>query len=151
MRVLGVAVKIASRPRARCVLLDQSSSAEPTVVAAFDLTTGLDAVADQAHDLAMQLSARLTGLTADVVIIARADPPKVPSNAKGPKDRLLVEGALVHAAMTRGPATALRAGREIGAACGTDKQTALTDGAALDAARPEAAAAALSGLYRPPG
>jgi hypothetical protein len=131
-------------------MLDDSAGT-PAVGAAFDLTTAHDKIADQAHDLAEQLSARITGLAPDVVVVARADTPKVASNSKGRHDRLIAEGALVHASMARGVATALRSGRDIGLACGSDKETAIGEGATLDKPRAEPAAAALSGLRSPPG
>lgn len=149
MKALGVAVKVSGRPSVRCVLLDDASG-DPAVAAAFDLTTAHDKIVGQAHDLAEQLSARITGLAPDAVVIGRADTARVASNMSGRHDRLIAEGALVHASMVRGAPTALRTGKEVGAACGTDKETSLAEGAALDKRRQEAAAAALSGLRQPP-
>jgi hypothetical protein len=134
-------------PKVRCVVLDDSSGS-PSVTTAFDLTTGADRTSEQLHDLASQLGARLTGLGVDLGVVARADAAPVASKSPARQSRLLVEGALVHAAMTAGVRTLLRNGKEMGAACSSDKQSVLASGKGLDSSRFEACAAGLSGLAK---
>lgn len=148
MRSVGVAVSMSGGPKAACVVLENRTGTE-TLVDGFDLTTGADGIAAQAHELARHLAARLPGLDAQIVVVQRADFAPIRSGQQARLDRLIVEGALVHAAMCLHVPTLLRNGKETGLACGSDKQTARTEGGRLDRARPDAAAAALSGLRKP--
>jgi hypothetical protein len=149
MRSFGVAVKMEKTPKVTCVILDDAAGAA-AVVDSFDLTTSLKEIEDQAHDLAQQLSGRLPGINADVVVLTRADQPQTASKQLARFNRLLVEGALVHAVKRTGVSSCLRDGKTVGSACGSDKQSALDEAATLDKKRQEAAAAALSGLRKAP-
>ena len=149
MRSVGVAVKMESTPRVKVVLFSDDDDGGATVETAFDLTTVERGVADQIHDLASQLGARMTGIHGDVVVVARAS--FGPGSQKPARQtRLLIEGALVHAARRAGTTALLRDGKEIGAACGSDKATVYGQARALDKSREEACAAALSGLASVP-
>jgi len=148
VRCVGASVKMGDPPRVRCVVLDDATGS-PAVDSSFDLTTSGDSTVDQVHDFARQLGARLTGLTANVVVVSRADVAPVASNAAARQTRLLIEGGLLHASRIAGLTTLLRSGKDIGHACGSDKDSALASAKALDSPRREACAAALSGLAKP--
>jgi hypothetical protein len=144
-------VKVGASPKVACVLLADVATGEQgaELVDAFDITTSGTGTVERVHDLAQQLKGRLPGLVTDVVVVQRADFSGRGGSQQGRLDRLMMEGALVHAARSLNVHTLLRTGRDTGIACGSDKNGAIAEGATFDGARKEAAAAALSGLRRP--
>lgn len=145
MTSLGIAVAMATRPVARCVLAT-GSRVEPALYEAFDLKTASDDVASQAEDLARQLSSRLGAVAIDAAVICVADFSPAASRAIGRRNRLLVEGALVYACKSNTQSVLVRTGKDIGTSQGISKSAGQARGRLVDPARVEAAAAAVSGL-----
>ena len=156
MRALGLAVELPSpnRPSLRAVLLEDAlpatsipTLADIAVVDLFEVTTPDEGRALQLMDLAEAASGRIRSLIPDIVVVRRADMPPRPSNADGPRVRLLATGAVTAAARILVVKTTLRTGKECGAAYGAKKNDVDVDAATLvDRKMVAAAAAALCGL-----
>ncbi|MFF2389383.1 hypothetical protein [Agromyces sp. NPDC058104] len=153
MRVLGLAVDYNKRPTLRAVLLDRSEADQSIhLETKFEVpASDGDDLATQLNELATAISARVSSLKPDAVILRRADRPARPSNQDGPRFRLMAEGAVVSAVRAIVQDTFVRNGKECGQAFGADK--AGVDAAAakhVTAAMVPACAAALSGLAKLP-
>ena len=158
MRSLGltVAVPTPARPVVRAVLLDDGlptsqtpTLANVTVVDEFDLTTTHADWARLCSQYSVDVSARVSTLTPDVVVVRRADFHRNRGNSDGPRLRLAVEGAVSAAAFAHVANTHLRMGVTCADRYGSDKDAMDLDGRSLvgRANRAEAAGAALSGLW----
>jgi hypothetical protein len=133
------------RPVVSCVLLDGTHDAS-VYIDGFDLKTASDHVLAQADDLAQQLSSRIGPAAVATAVIRIADFSPRASRSSGPRNRLLIEGALSFACKQHVIDVDVRDGKEIGRTLKISKQQAEDAGAALDAARKAAASAALSAL-----
>lgn len=119
----------------------------PCIDSVFDLKTDADGVVAQLEYLSRALSSNLSSRHIDAAVVRTADIPPAGTRKAGPRNRLLIEGALLLTCQQKVPSEAyIRSGRDIGDVLGTTKDDALNRGKALDARRREAAAAALSQL-----
>lgn len=154
VRVMGLAVAILpnKRPALRTVVVDDANGT-PAVVDCFDIPTSDESLAAQLHSMARAIDSRARGAgQLGRVVVRRADIPPRPSNAEGPKLRLLAEGAVIAAVRDVLPAIDVGTGKDIGRWHGSNKEGA--DGAARtmletagrDSRYVDAAAAALAGL-----
>jgi hypothetical protein len=114
------------RPRAAVAVIE-GTKGSPQLIELFAVTTSEDDLPSQLHDLARAFENRLVGLGADRVLIRRADTPPKPSNAEGPRTRLLVEGALASAARSHVAGTRLMNGRDAAALAGGGRTKAILD------------------------
>lgn len=156
MRALGLAIDLPSpnRPALRAVVLEDSLGpsdvpglGDISVVDTFDVTTIQESRPTQLMDLAEAVSGRIRTLAPDVVVVRRADQPPRPSNAEGPRIRLLATGAVTAAARMLVVKTSLRTGKECGGAYGGKKSDVETDaGTLVTGTFVPAASAALAGL-----
>ena len=83
-------------------VVTRSQAGEILLKEAFELVPRGDSLAGMLGDLGMAFANRVRGLNPDAVVVRRAEQPVKPSNTEGPKQRLLAEGALVHAAASVG-------------------------------------------------
>jgi len=150
MRSVGVCVHLPrrGRPAARVVVgvgAWNAASEEET----FELTSNKDDTATVLHELASGLRSHLSGLSADRVVIRRADRQRVASNADGPRVRLLAEGALAAAARSEVTDVVVLPGKDLADRTPAQSKDDLDAEAArqLPSAPVEAAAAALAGLH----
>ena len=153
MRAAGIAVAMQSsgRPTVRLVVADDSSGS-PVIDVIADFPSDDAEISEQLHDAAEAVRSRLDGTGVTRVVVRRADRPQRPSNAEGPKLRLLMEGAIVSAARSVIVDTRLGSGKDVGGWCGSNKAAAEAAAAALLTAAGhkdryiEATAAALAAL-----
>jgi hypothetical protein len=126
----------------------EGSWSAPLQVDTFELTSAQDDRATQLYDLAAGLGSRLSGLNADRVVIRRADRPQRPSNAAGPRVRLLAEGALASSARAAVDDVVILNGKDLASRSPASSRDALDAHAStvLPTSQTEAAAAALVGL-----
>ncbi|TPG17164.1 hypothetical protein EAH86_10400 [Pedococcus bigeumensis] len=143
------------RPALRAVLLEDAlpvsltpAAADITVVDSFEVPTMPGDIASQVAELSQAVTGRIQSLDPQIVVVRRADMPQRPSNADGPRWRLMATGAVAATARLLVPHTVVRTGRECGAAHGTRKEDVDAEALALVGKQSlvEAAAAALSGL-----
>jgi hypothetical protein len=122
MRVAGISVTMASpkRPTAYLVVLDDSSGREVIEASQAFPADDVD-LATQLHDTAEAVRSRLEGLVIERVVVRRADRPPSPSNAEGPRFRLLMEGAVTSAARSVVMDAMLGTGAETGTWFGARK------------------------------
>ena len=118
-------------------VVTRSQAGEILLKEAFELVPRGDSLAGMLGDLGMAFANRVRGLNPDAVVVRRAEQPVKPSNTEGPKQRLLAEGALVHAAASVGIRVVLLSGRDLAQKSGTTKQ-------AMD----DAAESWASGMYK---
>lgn len=158
MRSLGLTVTVPTptRPVVRAVLLDDGLTrsqiptlANVTAVDEFDLTTTHTEWAALCSQFSVDVSARVSTLAPDVVVVRRADFHRSRGNSDGPRLRLVVEGAVSASAFAHVANTHLRMGVTCADRYGTNKDAMDLDGKSLvvHANRAEAAGAALSGLF----
>lgn len=121
-------------------------SEDPALLDAFDLKTPEAALEDQVVHLAKALGTKIEGLQVDTVIVRSADFPPTPRRNQASDKRCMIEGALVYVARAHGASVHVRTGKEVGEHLGQLKADAEARGKELDSKRPEAAAAALSGM-----
>jgi hypothetical protein len=149
MKALGIATGYPAgnrgRPVAACVLLDGDRTS-PAVLDSFDLKTPAEDPMDQLQDLARALASKLSGLEVDAVIINVADRSPQANQSLTPRRRLLIEGALALCCRDKTSNVQARSGRELGQHVGMSKADLLALARTIDAERPNAAAAAISGL-----
>lgn len=147
MKSLGICVQVkAGKATVTCVLVEGSRS-DPRCSDGFDLKTDAIRVPGQLKDLAWALSSKLGGMQVDTAVIRLADVAPTGSRKAGPRTRLLIEGALAFVCETKElNEVHLRTGKEIGESLDTSKELSEQAGKQLDSKRPEAGAAALSGL-----
>lgn len=153
VRAAGIAVDIPSpgRPTTRIVIVDDSTGT--ATIAGYEVfpSRGVD-VATQLHDAAEAVRSRLKSLRVDRVVVRRADRPPRPSNAEGPRLRLLTEGAAASAARSVVVDTHIGTGKDTGAWFGSSKAGVdraagvLLQASGLDLSFTEATSAALAGL-----
>jgi hypothetical protein len=158
VRALGLAVAVSSRrPTVRAVLLADpfDASLMPTLADvalrdAFEFTTTETHWAGICDQFAQDVSARVSSLQPDIVVVRQADFTQNGRVGDGPRLRLVVEGAITAAAIKHIPNTVLRRGKGCADVYpGKSKDKMDADGRSLvdKAARAEAAGAALSGLF----
>lgn len=140
-----------SQPTARVSVVAKEEHGEVRVLENFELVPRGSTLAAMLADLGAVFANRVTGLAPDTVVVRRADWPRRPSNNEGPKRRLLAEGALVHAAASKGASVVLLPGRDLAQQAGTTKDAmdAATESLAPSGYR-EAISAAVSALNRQP-
>jgi len=107
-------------PEVKAALVEGTIAA-PILRHVFELTTAAEELPEQLYDLASNLRSRIAGLKPDSVLVRRADLPPRASNREGPRERLLVEGALVMAAREDVRRTYLLNGRDAAARAGLTK------------------------------
>jgi hypothetical protein len=157
MRVVGVAVDAGKpkRPAARIVVTDNASGVA-TIEEVLDFSGDDVDLPTQLHYAAEALRSHLKGVGADRVVVRRADRAAVASQTDGPKNRLLMEGALTSAAKSVVPDTRLGTGSDTGKWFGSSKATvdaaaeALLESSGQHKRYLEATSAALAGLALPP-
>lgn len=142
MQVLGLEVKpIKQKVRVHCALLEGTFSS-PSLVDEFQLNSSLGSIAERAYDVSSSLSSHLQGLDVATVVVRRAEVPPKASNADGPRDRLIIEGALVAFARHKVVDSRLERGRVLAQSRGLSKDELDALGAAVANADYVAAAAA---------
>lgn len=153
MRVAGIAVDVPSsgRPAARLVVVTNASG-QLAIETTADFPSDDVGLPVQLHDTAEALRSRLAGLAIDRAVVRRADRPPKPSNAEGPRLRLLMEGAVTSAAQSVVVDTRIGTGKDTGAWHGSNKAGVDQAAASLLGAHElkgrylEATSAALAGL-----
>jgi hypothetical protein len=149
VRTLGIATgyppRNSGRPAVSCVLLEGARDS-PTVVDSFDLRTPADEPMDQLQDLARALSSKLSSLDVDAVVIRVADRSPRANQSVAPRRRLLIEGAIALCCRDKTNDVRARSGLELGRDIGMSKADLIALAQTIDAARPDAAAAAVTVL-----
>jgi hypothetical protein len=153
MRMVGVAVDASKpkRPAARIVVIDDASGAA-TIEEVLDLSGDDVDLPAQLHYAAEALRSHLKSVDANRVVVRRADYAPRARQTDGPKNRLLMEGALTSAATSVVPDTRLGTGKETGEWFGSSKQAvdaaadALLKSGAHHSRYLEATSAALAGV-----
>lgn len=135
MRVLGLVVDPkGGRPAVTAVLLEATGEIV-SVMGRFEITSTSDDLPAQLDTLYESARTRVLGmLPVDVAVIRRADKARVPTDADGPRIRLLAEGALTAAVRSVVPDTRMCTGLELGRWDGSDKKTVDQTGTDLIAA-----------------
>lgn len=135
------------RPSARLVALDGTWGVA-VVTKSFELASSTDDVATQLVDLTRGLRSYLSGASADIVVLRRADQSPIGSRAEGPRRRLLAEGALIAGAREEVEKVLVKTGKELAEASPATNKAALDRHAEAVAPGEEcqAVAAALVGL-----
>ena len=158
MRAVGLAVDMPkpARPVVHFVIFDDPHGpgdaavlADVTHFDAFDLKTAEPEWSDIAYQYFQDVSARVSTVAPDIVVIRRAGVYKRGRIGDGPRLRLVVEGAVTAAARSHVPNTHLRTGADCATRYGASQDVLDADGAALANHKNSAAAAAaaLSGLF----
>lgn len=146
--VLGIEVKpLKQKVRVLCAVVE-GALMSPTLVDTFVLNSSSPTVAERAYDLATALATHLQGSNIDTVVIRRAEKPPKATNTDGPRERLIVEGALVAFARHKVPDTRLERGKSLAQSRGLTKGALDALGAAVspDDHHVAAAAAAIAAL-----
>lgn len=157
MLALGLAVAFpsAGRPVVRAVLLDSPHSAGTPIDRAaivvrdeFDLTTATHDWAEICAQFHRDVSARVSTLMPERVVVRLADFHRSRGQASGPRLRLAIEGSVTAAAMHHVVRTAMLSGVDCANRYGTTKDVLDSHAGSLGAGsnRTEAAAAALAAL-----
>jgi NADPH-dependent ferric siderophore reductase len=157
MRVVGVAVDASKpkRPAARIVVAGDASGS-PAIEGVLDLSGDDVELPTQLHYAAEALRSHLKSVGADRVVVRRADYAPRARQTDGPKNRLLMEGALTSAATSVVSDTRLGTGKETGEWFGSNKNAVDAAAAALLKSGErhgrflEATSAALAGLALAP-
>ncbi|WP_125592393.1 hypothetical protein [Amycolatopsis balhimycina] len=147
MTVIGLCVVISPKgPTVSCVLVSGDRD-NPSVVDSYVLKTSADGQADRLVHLAQNLRSKISGLEIEHAVIRVADVSPKGNRSAAPRNRLLIEGALmlVCREQVHGSVCA-RTGKEVGEVLGVPKVEAVATGKRLVAKHAEAAAAAISGL-----
>lgn len=153
---LSVAIPTSGRPVVRAVLAADPFGASHTpalgdisVVEEFDLTTAETDWARIASQLGQDVSARVSGLSPQIIIVRNADFHQSRRASAGSSLRLVVEGAITAASMLHVANVHLRPGMQCATLYGSSKDAMDADARNIvsRATRTEAAAAALSGLF----
>ena len=152
---LSVAMPTSGRPVVRAVLAEDAFGAaqKPSlgdiqIIDEFDLTTAETDWARIASQLGQDVSARVSGLSPQIIIVRNADFHQSRRASAGSSLRLIVEGSITAAAMSHVANVHLRPGMQCATLYGGSKDAMDADARSLvsRAYRTEAAAAALSGL-----
>jgi hypothetical protein len=122
VRVVGVAVdaRKPKRPTARIVVAGDAGGSA-AIEEVLDLTGDDVDLHHQLHYASEALRTLLKSVNADRVVVRRADHAPRARQTDGPKNRLLMEGALTAAATSVVPATRLGTGKETGEWFGSSK------------------------------
>ncbi|NYD40039.1 hypothetical protein [Nocardioides panaciterrulae] len=105
------------------VVIVDDGSGSPVVVDQFAITNDEADLATRLYDMAENIRTKVSTFKPDRVAIRRADFPPTGSRKEAPKVRLLAEGALTSAARSNCVNTYLATGKDLGAWCGSDKDT----------------------------
>ncbi|MGN7778852.1 hypothetical protein ACTJJE_04950 [Mycolicibacterium sp. 22603] len=155
MRVMGLAVSINGKKiTVAAVVLEDHAKPEDgfdrlrvSVEDSFEVKKAADDLAARLGELSKKVRGRVRSIAPDGIVVRRADRPQRPSNNEGPRLRLLAEGAIAAAAHEIVRNTAIRNGKDCGAAFGTSKDGLDQEAEAIFGGKyVEATAAALSGL-----
>jgi hypothetical protein len=155
MRVAGIAVRIHTRKRPSAELVVLEGLSPVVVLESHSFTADDTDLCTQLHDAAEAMRSHLRDRGLERVVVRRADHPPKPSNAEGPRLRLLTEGAVASAARSVVVDTRIGTGRETGAWYGGTKATLefaasnLINGVGLPPLYLGSAAAALAALSLP--
>ena len=150
-KVIGVRVRMKkihgnSCPTAEVAVLTGTRKTADVVEEFVLAPQGAD-LAARIGDLGSAFANRVNGLNPDIVVVRRADRPAHSSNREGPRERLIAEGALVHAAVSCGKMVLLLSGRDLAARTKISKDSLDAEGAALGGGKYyESVAAALAVL-----
>jgi hypothetical protein len=159
MRAIGLAVDMPkpARPVVHFVVLDDphgaadaAALADVTSFDAFPLKTAEAQWSQMTSQFFQEVSARVSTLSPDVIVVRRADVFRKGRVGDGPRLRLVVEGAITAAAMSHLPGnTHLRTGADCATKYGKSKDEMDADASSLATHKNyvEAVAAALSGLF----
>jgi hypothetical protein len=153
VRAAGLAVDIPSRgrPTTRLVVIDDATGT-PAIVSYETLPSRDVDLATQLHDVGEAVRSRMQGLAVEKVVVRRADRPPRPSNAEGPRMRLLTEGAVASAARSVVVETRIGTGKDTGIWFGSNKagvdraSLALVRASGIHASFMEATSAALAAM-----
>ena len=130
VRVLGLIVDIRSGGRPACTgALIESVGGTQNFVDHFELTSQDTDLATLLADLGSSVKTRVRSLEpVDRAVVRRADLPPRPTNAEGPRLRLLAEGAVISAVRSLVGDVRVGSGRDLGAWTGTSKDAVDAEG-----------------------
>lgn len=155
MRVLGLATKVSGTAiTVSAVVLEGVISGGPLDLTSVVVSSSFEFKEDFGEDLASLLgtlakkvSGRIRSIDPDVVVVRRADWNRNTGGQRGPRLRLLAEGAITGAAHEVVQATRIRTGKECGTDYGASKAQIDADASQVHGGKySEATAAALCGL-----